>query len=276
VVTTDRAAITERCRDHAAALVPGASCNVRFDGEDGEDADLLCVVGKASLPIPDRTRIAIFPVQTMLPLHAMLSALAPAIGRPFRPGAIFSHVGGRSCAQTVRGIRAEYWLRNSLITPRLRTDRFLLPAAARLATVGGIGNLPAIGANIASVVTCIGVFLAGRAWDPVVVAAWTAILSALLCLLVEKAAARYFLSDDAREFVLDEVTGMAVALCFLPAAPPSWLFVVALVAFRFFDILKPGIQWVERLPIPGKVMWDDALAGLYAGLVVLIVAKLVP
>lgn len=255
-------------------MAPGASCEIRFDGVVESTADTLCLVGDPPVSVSGRTRIATFPVQTSEPLHALLSHVSPALGRPFREGALFGHVGTRPCARNLSGMRATFWLRNALVTPAIRADRTWRPIAAFLATVAGIGCLPAIGANAASVVTCVGVFLAGRWFDPAMVAAWTVIVSALLCLIVERAAARHFLSDDAREFVLDEVTGMAVALWFLPATPPPWLFLVALVAFRFFDILKPGIQWVERLPIPGKVVWDDALAGLYAGIVVLITTRL--
>jgi phosphatidylglycerophosphatase A len=53
-----------------------------------------------------------------------------------------------------------------------------------------------------------------------------------------------------------------------------WAVVAGFFAFRFFDIFKFGIDWVERLPVGGKVVWDDVLAGVYAGVVVAGVAAL--
>lgn len=268
----NRDAIADRCRARAEALGLG-SCAVRFSDEDATgDADTLCLAG-ASLRQPrGRTLVASFPVETTQPLHELLSGFLPMLGRPFRPGAIFSHVGTRACSRRETGMSVSFWMKDELVTPHIRRDRILRPIAAWLATVGGVGLLPAIGANVASVLTCAAIFLAGSFADPSTIAVGVAVLSTLLSVAVEKAAERHFLSEDAREFVLDEVAGMAVALCFLPAKPHVWLFVAAFVAFRFFDILKPGIQWVEKLPIPGKVAWDDVLAGLYAGIVVSIVA----
>ena len=52
---------------------------------------------------------------------------------------------------------------------------------------------------------------------------------------------------------------------FFPAA--------AFVAFRFFDILKPGpIGWADRQKGPMGVMLDDVLAGIAAAVIVMIAA----
>ncbi len=270
----NRTAIADRCRARVAALGLG-SCTVCFpDEEPAGDADTLCFVGPADRRPPGRTLVATFPVETTRPLHELLSSVLPLLGRPFRPGAIFSHVGSRPCSRRMGKMPVRFWIKDELVTPRIRRDRIVRPIAACLATVGGVGLLPAIGANTASILTCAAILLAGDFVGAATAAAWLAIFSTVLSVAIEAPAGRHFLSEDAREFVLDEVAGMAVALCFLPAAPQPWLFVIALLAFRFFDILKPGIQWVEKLPIPGKVAWDDVLAGLYAGIVVLIAAKL--
>ncbi|KPP87779.1 MAG: phosphatidylglycerophosphatase A [Rhodobacteraceae bacterium HLUCCO07] len=86
---------------------------------------------------------------------------------------------------------------------------------------------------------------------------------------------------DPSEIVIDEVAGQWIAL--LPvligashagysgwdalALWPGWL--TAFLAFRFFDILKPGpIGWADRQHGPVGVMLDDILAGIAAAFIV--------
>ncbi|MDR9392688.1 phosphatidylglycerophosphatase A [Roseovarius sp. SYSU LYC5161] len=89
---------------------------------------------------------------------------------------------------------------------------------------------------------------------------------------------------DPSEIVIDEIAGQWVA--FLPVslgaahtgAPltalwPGWI--VAFLAFRFFDILKVGpIGWADRRGDSLGVMLDDVLAGIAAALVVIALAAL--
>ncbi len=71
---------------------------------------------------------------------------------------------------------------------------------------------------------------------------------------------------DSSKVVIDEVAGMAIALCVVPHQW-GWL-LAALVAFRFFDIVKPlGIRQLEAWPKGWGVMADDVLAGFYTVLV---------
>jgi phosphatidylglycerophosphatase A len=83
---------------------------------------------------------------------------------------------------------------------------------------------------------------------------------------------------DPSEIVIDEVAGQWIAL--LPvmigashsgagvlALWPGW--VTAFVAFRLFDIAKPGpVGWADRQHGPLGVMLDDVIAGVMAALVV--------
>jgi phosphatidylglycerophosphatase A len=66
---------------------------------------------------------------------------------------------------------------------------------------------------------------------------------------------------DASPIVIDEIVGMLVTYCAVPAAvlPVA----VGFLAFRLFDIYKPVPQ-LERLPGGWGVMLDDLLAGLLA------------
>jgi phosphatidylglycerophosphatase A len=86
--------------------------------------------------------------------------------------------------------------------------------------------------------------------------------------------------DDPPEVVIDEVAGQLLTLLF-PAAAfwlqdwGGWLPWPALLAsfalFRLFDIWKPGpVGWVDRRNTPSAVMLDDLVAGVLAGLGVLI------
>lgn len=90
---------------------------------------------------------------------------------------------------------------------------------------------------------------------------------------------------DASEIVIDEVAGQWIALCFpafgfwmrgmpLDQFPyPGW--VAAFLLFRLFDITKPGIIGrADRRGDARGVMEDDLWAGLFAGIVTLILAGL--
>lgn len=85
---------------------------------------------------------------------------------------------------------------------------------------------------------------------------------------------------DPSEIVIDEVAGQWIAL--LPvfigithsgagmlALWPGW--VTAFVAFRAFDILKPGpVGWADRRGDALGVMLDDVIAGVFAAVVVML------
>jgi phosphatidylglycerophosphatase A len=76
--------------------------------------------------------------------------------------------------------------------------------------------------------------------------------------------ARHHGVPDPSMVVWDEVVGMLVALT---AAPAGWApVVVAFIAFRAFDILKPfPVGWLDaRVPGGWGVLLDDVVAGIYA------------
>ena len=69
--------------------------------------------------------------------------------------------------------------------------------------------------------------------------------------------------NDPSIVVIDEVAGQLIALLFLTPDWPHAL--LALLLFRFFDILKPPpIRRLESLPTGTGIMVDDLAAGLYA------------
>lgn len=68
---------------------------------------------------------------------------------------------------------------------------------------------------------------------------------------------------DSSKIVIDEVAGMCCTLLFVPHTIQFAL--AGLVLFRFFDIVKPlYISSAEKLPGGWGVMADDAIAGVYA------------
>lgn len=87
---------------------------------------------------------------------------------------------------------------------------------------------------------------------------------------------------DPSEIVIDEVAG--IWLTFWPVSFgaqmmgaditrlwPGW--VTAFIAFRLFDIWKPGpVRWADRLGTPLGLMLDDAIAGVMAAVVVVALA----
>ncbi len=89
---------------------------------------------------------------------------------------------------------------------------------------------------------------------------------------------------DPSEIVIDEVLGQWLALLPLVWGAanagvaverlwPGW--VAAFLLFRLFDVWKPGpIGLLDRRSDAGGVMLDDALAGVFAGLCVVILAGL--
>ena len=78
---------------------------------------------------------------------------------------------------------------------------------------------------------------------------------------------------DAGEIIIDEFTGMLVALYLLPAS--MGYVVSAFLLFRFFDIIKPKpIARLERLRGSLGIMADDLLAGVYANLILQVVYRI--
>lgn len=157
-----------------------------------------------------------------------------------------------------------------------------LPAAApsggiadtikyHLITLFGSGAFPIMPATVASALV-LPFGLAFFAWFGMETSIWiwgiVCLLATFGCVVLEKWAARWFLAEDPKEFVLDELAGLALAWAVLPASAGMGAIIAAFVLFRVFDIFKWGVDWVEKVPFRGRVVWDDLLAGLYAGLIV--------
>jgi len=155
--------------------------------------------------------------------------------------------------------------------------------AARLlglavATAGGAGLVPAAPGTAGAAVA------ARLFWglQPLGLHAWAValVVSTVAGVPAADAAGRTFGRTDDRRIVIDEVAGQLLALAPLLAAwspgPPAartgedavWV-VTGFVAFRVFDIAKPGpVRWTERSFRGGwGVMLDDLVAGAMAAAV---------
>ena len=152
--------------------------------------------------------------------------------------------------------------------------------AVVLATGFGIGYLPLAPATWASAVTALGLLvLLPRIGFPALLGVTIAVTA--LALAVSGPAERS-LGHDAHPIVADEVAGMFVTVCGVPAigrATPSFVItaLLAFVLFRVFDIAKPfPVRQSQRLPGASGVVVDDLLAGLYANAVLQVAARLWP
>jgi len=71
---------------------------------------------------------------------------------------------------------------------------------------------------------------------------------------------------DPSEVVIDEATGMGIALFMLPHNIP--VYSMAFILFRVFDIFKPSfIYRIQNLQGGWGIMLDDVLAGIFVWLI---------
>lgn len=135
-----------------------------------------------------------------------------------------------------------------------------------LASVGGIGYIGKGGGTVAAVAYCIVWFLLPASlWQT----NWQVTVP-LIILIIGTWSSNFvdaYWGKDSSKVVIDEVAGMSIGLLYVPHN--FWYLLISLVAFRFFDIVKPlGVRKAESLPKGWGVMADDTLAGIYALVVI--------
>jgi len=136
-----------------------------------------------------------------------------------------------------------------------------------IASVFYIGYLPVAPGSLGSFAALI---LYGFVKDSPAMMGASIIICMVFGFLVSGRAERLFDGKDASEIIIDEFTGMLVALYLLPAT--MGYVVAAFLIFRFFDIVKPRpISNLERLGGSLGVMSDDLLAGVYTNLILQVV-----
>jgi phosphatidylglycerophosphatase A len=101
---------------------------------------------------------------------------------------------------------------------------------------------------------------------------------AIVCVECAPAAITATGKADPPEVAVDEFAGQALTYFFTLALtnPPVLTATMgAFLLFRFFDIVKPWpIRKLEKLPQGWGILADDLLAGVYAGITLLIFLKL--
>lgn len=135
--------------------------------------------------------------------------------------------------------------------------------AAIAGTLGGLGRLPrAPGTAGAAAAVLVAAALPARHYGLAVAALLAA--AVVVAPAAARAAAAAGAGDDPPSFVLDEAAGMWLAVLH-PAQPSPAVLAAAFVAFRLFDIWKPGpIARLERVGRGWGVVLDDLAAGALA------------
>lgn len=133
------------------------------------------------------------------------------------------------------------------------------------ATCGPIGYLPYPG-TMGSLVAMIGVCLLHMYH---VSLAWYTIISAVLLYvsfpIVDHSLDILEREDDPAEIVIDELVGILIAFWGVVLTPESVF--VGFVLFRFFDISKWGIVYLEQLKGSLGIVLDDVAAGILSNIV---------
>ncbi len=132
-----------------------------------------------------------------------------------------------------------------------------------IATVGGLGYCPVAPGTLGSAVG-LGIIwiLAANPLRQLL----GCLAAIVLTLLSAGPAAKALGNPDPKPVIIDEVTGMMVALAALPATGPVYL--IGFLLFRFLDIFKPPpLKQIQRLPGSWGILLDDLGAGLFTHLI---------
>ena len=146
----------------------------------------------------------------------------------------------------------------------------------------GLGRLPVAPGTAGSVAPAV-IFavLGGLDLSAIVIAAVCAamaVFGSVVCVCFSPAVIEAVGKKDPGEIVADEFAGQAVTFLILSAITAGQVAAVTVsgfLLFRFFDILKPWpIRKLEKFPGGWGILADDLLAGVYAGVLVLLCHQL--
>ena len=146
--------------------------------------------------------------------------------------------------------------------------------AVLLATVGYCGYFPIAPGTVGSAAGLVVYLLVWWTQSPLLEAALIALTFAAGTWAATHAE-RFFGGIDPGPVVIDEVLGMLITLAFIPV---GWSGALAgFVIFRVFDVIKPfPADRLEKFHGGFGIMADDAMAGVYANLVLRFLIWLLP
>ncbi len=146
-------------------------------------------------------------------------------------------------------------------------------AAEWIGTVFFIGRLPLAPGTWASLIAVICWYFLFQDVNPTILPAITVFLF-LLGTFASDTIVQNSNEHDPSRIVIDEWVGQWLALSMMPVNILTG--VMGFIAFRIFDIIKPGpVRRMENLPGGWGVMADDVMAGIMAYFVVLIFYKFI-
>lgn len=104
-----------------------------------------------------------------------------------------------------------------------------------------------------------------------------AVLGSVVCIKFSQVAMAATGEKDPGEIVADEVAGQAVTFLFAVSAQGCCVLVVGAAGFLLFricDIFKPWpARSLEKLSMGWGILADDLMAGVYAGLILMLLIK---
>ena len=146
--------------------------------------------------------------------------------------------------------------------------------AVFIATVGYCGYFPIAPGTVGSAAGLVFYLLVWWAQSPLFEAGLILLLFAV-GVWAGTTSERYFGGIDPGPIVLDEVVGMLITLAFIPVGIVGAL--IGFFLFRLFDVLKPfPAGRFEKLHGGLGVMADDAMAAIYANIVLRLVLSVRP
>lgn len=153
-----------------------------------------------------------------------------------------------------------------------RSNRFIV-SLATLGKVGEMPHAPGTWGSLFGIPVGLGMQWLANGRFSLIATYWVMLLFAALW-VIHRAELILNTHDDSR-IVLDEVVGQALVVAFLPM--DAFHIVASFIAFRLFDIWKPGpIGWTdERLPGAWGTLLDDVAAGFLSLPAVMFAAHLV-
>jgi len=136
-----------------------------------------------------------------------------------------------------------------------------------LATGFGAGLAPFAPGTIG---TLVGVGICLICWPfPWLLRLLIVIFLLVLAIYIAERAEQVYRKKDDQRIVIDEIAGFQVAM--LPVAITGLHLLVGFVLFRIFDILKPfPLRDLQKMPGGLGIVLDDVAAGIYAGVLMLL------